>query len=88
MSVIFSADPGAVEISSDELTRNNVESMRRVEAQAMARRSGADRIAAFVATFCCSMPFVWLHVLIFLAAGWPGIRGRDSGISIPTPTLF
>ena len=33
--------------------------MRRVEEQALAHRSGADRNAAFVAGFCGSMPFVW-----------------------------
>ena len=58
MPVLFTADPGTAEASADDLTRDNVESMRRVEAQAMARRSRADRIAAFVATFCGSMPFV------------------------------
>ena len=87
MPVLFTADPGTAETSADDLTRDNVESMRRVEAQAMARRSRADRIAAFVATFCGSMPFVWLHVLIF--CGWlawnslPGLRHFD-----PYPYTF
>ena len=61
--------------------------MRRVEEQALAHRSGADRIAAFVAGFCGSMPFVWLHVLWFscwlLLNSWPGIRHFD-----PYPFTF
>lgn len=87
MSVIFSADPGTGEPSADALTQDNVESMRRVEAQAMDKRSRADRIAAFVATFCGSMPFVWLHVLIFCGwlawNSWPGLRHFD-----PYPYTF
>ena len=81
MPVLFTADLGSADTSTDDLTGNNVESMRRVKAQAMDKRNRADRIAAFVATFCGSMPFFRLHVLIF-AAGLPGIRGRGSGISI------
>jgi len=73
--------------SADDLTRGNVESMRQVEAQAMARRSRADRMAAFVARFCGSMTFVWLHALLFalwLALNaWPGLRHFD-----PYPFTF
>ena len=87
MPVNLTADAGTAETSADDLTRDNVESMRRVEAQAMDRRSRADRIAAFVATFCGSMPFVWLHVLIFGAwlawNSWPGLRHFD-----PYPYTF
>jgi uncharacterized membrane protein len=74
-------------VSADDLTRDNVQSMRRVEEQALANRSSADRIAAFVAGFCGSMPFVWLHVLWFscwlLLSSWPGIRHFD-----PYPFTF
>jgi uncharacterized membrane protein len=52
-------------VRADDLTRENVQSMRRVEEAALANRSMADRIAAFVANFCGSMPFVWLHVAGF-----------------------
>ena len=31
----------------------------------MARRPGADRIAAAIARFCGSMTFVWIHVVLF-----------------------
>jgi uncharacterized membrane protein len=36
----------------------------------MARRNGADRVAAAIARFCGSMTFVWIHVVIF--AAWVG----------------
>ena len=81
------AAPGAADASAGDLTRDNVESMRRVEAQAMAKRSRADRIAAFVASFCGSMLFVWLHVLLFLVwlalNSWPGFPHFD-----PYPFTF
>lgn len=61
--------------------------MRRVKAQAMDKRSRADRIAAFVATFCSSMPLFWLHVLIFCGwlvwNSWSGLRHFD-----PCPCPF
>jgi len=53
-----------------DVTRRNVQAMRRLEEAAMARRSGADRAAAAIARFCGSMAFVWIHVLIF--ACWVG----------------
>lgn len=65
--------PGAKTATcADELTRENVQSMRRVEEAALANRSRADRMAAFIATFCGSMPFVWLHVIAF--ACWIGLN--------------
>ncbi len=89
MSIFSSAPAGldTAQASAEDLTRDNVQSMQRVEAQAMAKRSKADRIAAFVASFCGSMPFVWLHVLLFfvwlLLNSWPGIRHFD-----PYPFTF
>lgn len=87
MPDIFTPDSGTDAPSADDLTRDNVESMRRVEAQAMDKRSRADRIAAFVANFCGSMPFVWLHVLIFCVwlgwNSWPGLSHFD-----PYPYTF
>ena len=78
---------GHPEICADDLTQGNVESMRRVEEQALANRSGADRIAAFVASFCGSMPFVWLHVAWFCGwltlNAWPGTSHFD-----PYPFTF
>jgi uncharacterized membrane protein len=72
---------------ADDLTRENVQSMRRVEEAALANRSRADRMAAFIATFCGSMPFVWLHVLAFACwigiNTWPGLKHWD-----PYPFTF
>ncbi|SFU75365.1 Uncharacterized membrane protein [Polaromonas sp. YR568] len=72
---------------ADDLTRENVQSMRRVEEAALANRSRADRMAAFIATFCGSMPFVWLHVLAFTCwiglNTWPGLAHWD-----PYPFTF
>ncbi len=72
---------------ADDLTRENVQSMRRVEEAALANRSRADRMAAFIATFCGSMPFVWLHVLAFACwiglNSWPGLAHWD-----PYPFTF
>lgn len=89
MAVLLNAqtDLEAAQASADGLTRNNVESMRRMEGQTMAKRNRADRIAAFVASFCGSMPFVWLHVLIFCGwiawNSWPEIKHFD-----PYPFTF
>jgi uncharacterized membrane protein len=74
-------------VCADDLTRENVQSMRRVEEAALANRSGADRMAAFIARFCGSMSFVWLHVLAFAcwigANSWPGLAHWD-----PYPFTF
>jgi uncharacterized membrane protein len=51
--------------SGVEVTRRNVQAMRRLEEAQAARRTGADRIAAGIARFCGSMTFVWVHVVIF-----------------------
>lgn len=53
--------------SMDDLTGKNVAAMRRLEELADAERSFADKAAAFVATFCGSITFVWVHVAIFAA---------------------
>jgi uncharacterized membrane protein len=51
-----------------DVTRENVRAMRRLEDLAVARRTTADRIAEFVAQFCGSITFVWIHTALF--AGW------------------
>lgn len=53
-----------------DVTRENIEAMRRLEEAQMAQRTTADRIAAVIAKFCGSMTFVWIHVAIF--AVWIG----------------
>ncbi len=59
-------------VCADDLTQENVQSVRRVEEQALASRSRADRVAAFIAGFCGSIRFVWVHVALF--AGWIGFN--------------
>jgi len=82
----FSGKP-APKVCADDLTRENVQSMRRVEEAALANRSRADRMAAFIATFCGSMPFVWLHAAAFACwialNTWPGLAHWD-----PYPFTF
>jgi uncharacterized membrane protein len=53
-----------------DVTRQNIQAMRRLEAAQMARRTRADRVAAAIAGFCGSMTFVWIHVALF--AAWIG----------------
>jgi uncharacterized membrane protein len=56
--------------TGEDVTRQNVQAMRQLEEAAMARRTGADRVAAAIARFCGSMTFVWIHVAVF--AAWIG----------------
>jgi uncharacterized membrane protein len=51
--------------SGVEVTRRNVQAMRRLEEAQAARRTGADRIAAGIARFCGTITFVWVHVVVF-----------------------
>jgi uncharacterized membrane protein len=54
-----------------DLTRENVQAMRKLEQLAVTRRNVADRIAEFVAQFCGSITFVWIHSALFaLWIGW------------------
>lgn len=48
-----------------DITRENIRAMRKLEELALAKRTVADRIAEFVARFCGSITFVWIHVAIF-----------------------
>jgi uncharacterized membrane protein len=54
-----------------DVTRENVQAMRKLEELAVAKRTLADRVAEFVARFCGSVTFVWMHVVLFAAwIGW------------------
>ena len=83
----FSGKAPPPKACADDLTRENVRSMRRVEEMALANRSRADRMAAFIAGFCGSMPFVWLHAAAFagwiILNTWPGLAHWD-----PYPFTF
>lgn len=71
----------------EELTQQNVETMRQLEEAALAKRSMADHMAAFVARFGGSMAFVWIHALLFggwiVFNTWPGLQHFD-----PYPFTF
>jgi uncharacterized membrane protein len=56
--------------SGADVTRENVQAMRKLEELAVAQRTVADRVAEFVAKFCGSITFVWIHVVGF--AAWIG----------------
>jgi uncharacterized membrane protein len=70
-----------------DLTRENVQAMHRLDQLAIAKRSTADRVAEFVARFCGSITFVWIHAAVFGAwIGWnvmPGLPRFD-----PYPFTF
>lgn len=71
----------------DQLTRRNVQVIRKLEQVAKEERTPSDRVAEVIAKFCGSMTFVWVHVAWF--GGWilfnamPGIRHID-----PFPFTF
>ena len=61
---------------ADELTRRNVEAMRQLETLAKAQRGFSDRMAEFVATFCGSISFVWIHAVLFVVwIAWNALPG-------------
>ena len=51
--------------SSDQLTRQNVETILRLEEAAKGERTRSDLVAETIANFCGSMVFVWVHVVWF-----------------------
>ena len=73
--------------SSDDLTKRNVEIIKKLEDAAKQERTKSDLVAEAIAKFCGSMTFVWVHVGWF--GGWvvlnviPGIRHID-----PFPFTF
>lgn len=70
-----------------DITRENVRAMRKLEELAVAKRTFADRLAEFVARFCGSITFVWIHVAVFalwiLWNALPGLNHFD-----PYPFTF
>ena len=56
--------------TGEDVTRQNVLAMQQLEEAAMAKRTGADRVAAAIARFCGQMTFVWIHAVLF--ALWIG----------------
>lgn len=50
---------------ASEITRRNVRTVQELEQLAVADPSFADRTASFVARFCGSIHFVWVHAVVF-----------------------
>jgi uncharacterized membrane protein len=75
------------QLSVEELTQRNVETILQLEEAAKEQRTRTDRLAEKIANFCGSMTFVWVHVLWF--GSWigynlmPGTRHVD-----PFPFTF
>src|SRR6186713_3040580 len=71
----------------EDITRANVRAMRKLDELAVAQRTLADRIAEFVAKFCGSITFVWIHAVLFAVwVAWnllPGLPRFD-----PYPFTF
>lgn len=62
----------------DDVTRRNVQSMRKLEQAAMAKRTPADRVASLIARFCGSMRFVVIQAVLFaLWIGYNVVPGFD-----------
>ena len=67
--------------SVEELTQKNIETILELETAARDSQTLTERIAKFIADFCGSMTFVWVHVIWF--GGWilanvlPGISHFD-----------
>ena len=55
-----------------EITRENVRTVKELEQLAVANPSFADRTASFVARFCGSIHFVWVHAVVF--GGWIAVN--------------
>ena len=70
-----------------DVTRENVQAMHKLEQASSANRTLADRMAEFVARFCGSITFVWIHAALFAAwIAWnvlPGLHHFD-----PYPFTF
>ena len=75
------SDKAQTRSHASEITRRNVRTVRELEELAVADPSFADRTASFVARFCGSIHFVWVHALLvtawLLANTLPGLPHWD-----------
>jgi uncharacterized membrane protein len=87
MNLDQQSGPSANAQTVDELTKQNIATVLKLEEAARDQRTATDRVAEVIAGFCGSMTFVWVHVLWF--GGWialnimPGIPHVD-----PFPFTF
>ena len=49
----------------EDLTRHNIETVARLEAAMLDKRTFSDKVADVIAAFCGSMAFVWVHIAWF-----------------------
>lgn len=63
---------------ASEITRRNVRTVRELEELAVAQPSFADRAASFVARFCGSIHFVWVHAALIV--GWIVLNSIPGGL--------
>jgi uncharacterized membrane protein len=61
------SDKAQTHSHASEITRRNVRTVRELEELAVADPSFADRTASFVARFCGSIHFVWVHAVLVIA---------------------
>jgi uncharacterized membrane protein len=65
----------------EELTETNVKTILQLEATAKDNQTISERLAEKIASFCGSMTFVWLHVILFgswiLINSLPGFNHFD-----------
>ena len=84
----YGPDPPVDSNSVDELTNRNLRMILEQERSAKSAHSHGERLAARIAAFCGSMPFIWIHVAFFAAwivfntSSWAGSM-RD-----PFPFFF
>lgn len=73
--------------TAEALTDRNVRTIVDLERSARSTRGAADRLADFIARFCGTMTFAWVHVAWFAAwilfNAWPAIHHPD-----PYPFTF
>ncbi len=72
--------------SVDELTGRNLRKILEQERSARSGQSRGERMAARVAAFCGSMPFIWIHVAFF--AVWIVFNTSEWAESVRDPFSF
>ena len=72
--------------SVDELTGRNLRMILAQERSAKSGHSRGERLAAHIAAFCGSMPFIWIHVVFF--AAWIAFNTSSWAESVRDPFPF
>jgi uncharacterized membrane protein len=72
--------------SVDELTGRNLRKILEREQSTKSGHSHGERLAAHIAAFCGSMPFIWIHVAFFFA--WIVLNTRFGIVPAMDPFPF